>query len=53
MKSLIGFNLICFAISSLLISIMGFGDVKEKMISMIGELLFMGVLSFGVWLMCC
>lgn len=52
MKTLIGLNLVLFAISSLIILlIVDTDDVKEKIILMISELLFMGALSFGLWLM--
>lgn len=51
MKTLIGFNMVCFAIISLIIMLTYSGDMKEKIIGMIIEALFMAVLSVGVWLM--
>lgn len=52
MKTLIGFNIVCFAVTSLIVILMYDGDIKEKIIGMIIALLFMSVLSFGIFLMC-
>lgn len=51
MKVLIGFNIICFAVCSLIILLMYNGTCKEKIVAIIGETIFMGLLSFGIWLM--
>ena len=52
MKTLIGFNLVCFAISALIILLMYDGEVYEKLLAMFYEVVFMAALSVGVWLMC-
>lgn len=51
MIKLIGFNIVAFAICSLIILLMYDGTLKEKIIGMIGEALFMALLSFGLFLM--
>lgn len=52
MKTLIGFNLVCFAIISLIILLMYDGEVYEKLLGIFCEVVFMATLSVGVWLMC-
>lgn len=51
MKTVIGFNIVCFAICSLIVMLMYDGTLKEKIVFIIGETIFMGLLSLGIWLM--
>lgn len=51
MKTVIGFNIVCFAICLLIVMLMYDGTLKEKIVFIIGETIFMGLLSLGIWLM--
>lgn len=51
MKAVIGFNIVSFAICSLITLVMYDGTLKEKIVFIIGEPIFMGLLSFGIYLM--
>ena len=50
-QSAIGFNIICFAITFVIATIMYDGTIKEKIMFMMGEALFMALLTVGVLLM--
>lgn len=52
MKELIGFNLVEFAISMLLIWLIGWDlSTKDKLILIMAEAIFMGILSVGTYLL--
>lgn len=53
MRALIGFNLICFAIALLDIAVMYDGTTKEKITGLLCEVLIMGIISFGAYMMVC
>lgn len=49
MKEVIGFNLICFVVTFIIIMLSEL-DLKEKIIAMIMEVVMMAILSIGVGL---
>ena len=52
MKELIGFNLVAFAISMFLIWSVGWSlSTKDKLVLIMQEAIFLGVLSVGVFLL--
>ena len=51
MKSLIGFNIVAFAITLLIVMICGYDmETKDKAYLLVLEPLFMGLLSIGAFL---
>lgn len=52
MKELIGFNLVTFAISMLLIWLIGWSlSTKDKLILIMAEAIFLEILSVGTYLL--
>lgn len=52
MKELIGFNLVAFAISMFLIWFIGWSlSTKDKLILIMQEAIFLGILSVGTYLL--
>lgn len=51
MKTLIGYNLLCFGISAFIVLLLHDGTFKDKMMLIIGEIFFMAILSISVWLL--
>lgn len=52
MKELIGFNIISFAITLLITLVMGGDlDTKDKLLLITGELIILGLISVGTYLL--
>ena len=52
MKSLIGFNMIAFAMTLLIVMIAGYDmEIKDKALMLVVEPVFLGLLSIGAFLM--
>lgn len=52
MKFLIGFNMIVFAITVLMVMTIGYDmEIKDKVMLLVAEPVFLGLLSIGAFLM--
>lgn len=52
MKSLIGFNMIAFAMTLLIVMTLGYDmEIKDKAMLLVVEPVFLGLLSIGAFLM--
>ena len=52
MKGLIGFNMVAFAITLLIVMIAGYDmEIKDKAMLLVVEPVFLGLLSIGAFLM--
>lgn len=52
MRAIIGFNIICFAITMVIVLVCGWEMTKkEQVIMLVGEVIFMALLSTGTMLM--
>ena len=52
MKYLIGFNIVAFAITLLIVMIVGYDmEIKDKAMLLVVEPVFLGLLSIGAFLM--